>query len=262
MPDLRFEISGREFGRGASNVKWNLNGDVGGVQTFQDLIDFVRGAQIAIARDVLNEELNRGFPKDYITIVDGRVGLNEEAVKPFGRIEYAARLQITEVVDQMWETVLRLSKVVTGEYIGSHVMTYNGNTIARTPSEARVWAKAVSVKNGDRIRMVNTAPYARRLELLGVTAFSTRRKSGKSSNKKRRKAGIIVRKPNGTYYQSFLSLNRLVSKGVGKFKYENVSGGEIGITGKGREFSTQSRGNNRPYVYPSILFKVGEGTVQ
>jgi hypothetical protein len=261
---LDFSISASERGRGASNVKWNLTSDVGGEATLKELIEVVRVTQVRVTQDVLEEELSRGFPKDYVEITDGRKGKPFQAVKPFGRINILAKETVSEFVRIMFEQVIQLSKVVTGQYIQSHVLLYNGKGVATSLSQAIQWAENIELKTGDVIRLLNTAPYARRLELLGVTSRGYNRKTGKSKDKKRANRGIIVRKPNGAYRQAYRKIrNRF--KGSGKLQFKFVPGGEIGgLTGGGRRtFKPKVKGQQgRPYLYPSLVWRVDAGGVQ
>lgn len=260
---LDFSISASERGRGAANVKWNLQSDVNGEVTLRELLEYVRVAQIRVTQDVLEDELRRGFPEDYVTITDGRKGKPFRLVKPLGRIDILARETVSEFVKLMFQEVIRLSKVVTGQYIKSHVLLYNGKGVATTLTEAVAWAEKADLKTGDVIRLINTAPYARRLELLGVTSMGYNRKTGKSKDKKRANRGIIVRKPNGAYRQAYRKIrNRF--KGSGKLQFKFLPGGQIGgLSGGRRNFKPRRKGEDgRPYLYPSLVWRVDTQGVQ
>ena len=60
--------------------------------------EWVRQATIDTAMRALQEEVARGFDNEPVVITDGMPRRDYLQVKPFGRIEFAARTSMAEVV--------------------------------------------------------------------------------------------------------------------------------------------------------------------
>jgi hypothetical protein len=123
--------------------------------------------------------------------------------------------------------------------------------------------------NKDRLRFVNTAPYANKLELEGVTANGTNKKEGptKRKNGSLRDKGKLFRKPNGVYIISHRAIKRML-KGNVFVVYQPILGSELGLnspesgSGIGRKRQL-GRDKGRTYVYPSIYIQIAQtGIVQ
>lgn len=260
--DLEYRIT--ERGRGRNNLKIDILPPKKEF-TVTEARDFFRQVLIATADEVLDEEIRKGFPKDYVTVVDGNVNKPISQVRASGSIEFSAQISIEEIAVEMWRAVTNRSRIVTGEYFDNHAMYFNGKPVASSIQEVRAWAPTAEVRPGSVLRMINTAPYARRLELLGVSAGSSSIKLGSSSDRKRANRGIKVRKPNGAYYLSYLFLNRSFSRAAGRFRYENIPGSELqGLpSGHSRTFTRQPKKsqNGRPYLYPSISLRINPSGV-
>ena len=94
-------------------------------------------------------------PSSFRRFVDGREGAPEEAVKPFGVIEYHYQ-RLSEVVQFAMETLFDLSPVLSGRYRHSHTIFVNGVAV----SDLKSWKPT----DGE-IYIVNPLPYARKIEL-------------------------------------------------------------------------------------------------
>lgn len=146
--------------------------------------DWVKQNTIAIAERALQEEVRRGFDTAPVVITDGVPRRDWHQVKPFGKIEFARRTQVAEAVLWAMQRLEEKSPVRTGRYRASHVVMINGAQIA-----GDVRAALVNVKPGDRVQIVNTQPYARKLE--GATA------SRRTGRQKRR--ALSRQAPAGVY---------------------------------------------------------------
>lgn len=254
MGAFNFEITSREIGS-KDTRKWDLKNDANGKLSLKRLVTFVNGVLVRVTNEVLKEELNRGFPTEYVEITDGVVG------KPYvdvditkrGTIEITAQESIEDLVKFIYETVTGKSKIVTGRYEDSNIMLYNRSEVASTTSEALKWARTARIKQGDTIQFLNFQPYARRLERMGVTAQKSRPKLGKVRNSKKNRASTRVGfKPNGVYYLTSLLARKKFSKGVGKIKFEFITG-ETSISNASDISRNTFAGDGRKYLYPSII---------
>jgi hypothetical protein len=264
-PLISFDISVDE--RGKKSPKWNLESDLDGTYTFEDLLRFTKSALITIATDARRQEEGRGFDKNAVTRVDGRIGLPEEAVSPLGKIEYVARADVGQILFDTFQAILERSPVQTGEYINSHLVSYNGKVVATTLPELQAWVATVKdFSDRDRIRFVNTAPYAHKLERDGIT----RNKRAAVTKESSRKKTNTVKVPNGAYKLAWRSISRKY-KGNSYIKFEVLPANYFGISdslprAKGaerkRKYNNFNRRNykkdGRPYLYPSILISISK----
>ena len=74
-------------------------------------------------------------------------------------------------------------------------------------------------------RFVDIVPYARKLETEGRTAGRLSPRLEKSTDKKKR-SGMYVLVPNGTYYLTFRNIQRKY-KSAAFIKFEWVNGGDL-----------------------------------
>ena len=251
----KFEVTMNVKENGRKAPTWTIANDINGKMTLADLLHFTKGALIHIASDALKEEQARGFDKNPIRIVDGKFNRPEKDVHPLGKIQYVSHENFAEVILYAYEAVLIRSKVKTGQYYESNVITYNGNQVAKTMASLKSWLKGRTFTDKDKVRITNTAPYARKLELEGVRFGKTRRKWGKPG-KKGYKTGIMnskgqIRKPNGAYTLATKAIKAKYGKNA-FIKYELMLGSTIGLVGPGRVRKT-GVDIGQPYVYPSIL---------
>lgn len=259
MSSFALTIKVKEKGR--TSPFWNLQGDLWGNLTFQDLLVLTKKALITISSDVLREEQGRGFDLKPLVLVDGKFNKDVGDVSPLGKIQYVSRQDIREVVEFAFQKVFELSPVLTGEYLDNNAVYLNGQYVADSPASVKSWLDGVSFKNGDKVRIVNLAPYARKLELEGVRSDTTRVKWGKGSKRGlgRKNDQGKVRIPNGAYTVA----SRLIKRQWGRnafIKFELMSGSSMGLTSEARRRQTGKdgsgalgKGKGRPYVYPSIL---------
>ncbi len=247
--------------RGRKAPEWSLDGDLNGKITLAQLLKFTKESLIVISDTALKEEQNKGFDRKPLLLVDNSKSKPLSLVNPLGSIEYVARQDAREILTFAYKSILHRSKVVTGEYIKSNVVTLNGFQVANDMSSFEKWLSGKdSFKDEDIVRFVNTAPYARKLEKWGVTAQRSRAKIVKRDRKKNTVFRNTMQVPNGVYALSYRAIK-------GKFKantavkFEMLPGNLLGINsgfdGKRRVFA-QGHGKGRPYLYPSISIKLAQ----
>lgn len=269
---MEIDISVKEIGR--KTQPYTVSSDLSGKVTLRQFLQFIKRAQIQIAKDVLREEQARGFDKKPRKRIDNKFGLEEEQVKPLGKIEYFSRQNVSEAILEIYKEIDLQSKRISGTYAKYNYLFYNGQIVARSLNEVTRWlATNPKFQTGTRLRFINLTPYARRLEYLGVRSGKTSRRKGKASsryvrgigaNKTKVKVGDIVSKPNGTYFFTSRKLKRNSSK-LGKFKgianrikFEFIRGSSIGglptiRLPNGQTGRTNFKRDNRPYLYPAIV---------
>lgn len=247
---FKIDISVRE--KGAKSPSWNLDTDLGGSTTLVETTNFLRNALIQISKEALREEQANGFTKTPLTIVDGKYNASIESVKPFGKIQFVAELDLDEALLFIYQGLLERSPVDSGAYKSSHVVAFNGRQVAKNMDQLKTWLDTKpEFSDKDRINFVNYQHYAGKLERYGNTA---QRKSIKIGNGKKKK-GVTpkVKKPNGVYWLTY---------GAAKSKFgRNVF---IAFEFKpGSYFSIPRAENSRhEYVYPSILVLVFKSGIQ
>jgi hypothetical protein len=230
-----------------------LSNDLEGQVTLADLLRFTKNALITISSDALREEQSKGFDKEPTLVVDNKFNRRPTDVSPLGKIEYIARIEFKEMVIEAYRKILYHSKVVTGRYISSNVVTYNGSQVANNMQSLEAWLKTKkSFSDKDIIRFVNYAPYARKLETLGITRQKTHRKRVE----RRRKSGNrTVTLPNGAYAMAYASIKNRFKKNsfIG---FDLLPGNKLGITGPGTTFRNKKKKYyGQPYIYPSIIIR-------
>jgi len=269
MAATNFNISYEVKERGKTLPQYTLNTDQDGKLTLGDLLRYTKDALITISTDVLREEQGRGFDKNPVRLVDGKPNKAVNDVDPLGRIEYFARQDARKLILQTYQEILKRSPVFTGEYERANVVTFNGRQIANDLPSLEAWLEsAPEFGNRDRIRFINTSPYARKLERLGVTRqrrkFRTRKLGKRESDRQGRKVLLV---PNGAYSLAYRAI-RSKYKANSFIAFDLVPGSSLGITegfGQGTHSSlrrtfAKNRNNGssagRPYLYPTILIYV------
>lgn len=189
-----------------------------------------------------------------------------ENVRFLGKIEFYNRVgSVKQVVLEIMQMLLENS-IVGDEpnrygikYKQLHVIQINGVTVD-TPADLDRF------KFGDTIQIINLAPYARRLELLGASArHNGSRASPRLKNTRKgkdsRKRTVTLSKPNGAYALVH-RLARSRFKQIGQIRFEFLPQSGTGLTfkpgrkkvktpGKGTKY-VNKRGVGRTYLYPSI----------
>jgi hypothetical protein len=240
-----------------------LNQDLQGERTLADLLRFTKESLITIAKAALAEEQAQGFDEKPVTLVDRSKNKPIDRVNPLGQIEFLARAYIGDLITEAYDTVLRLSKVVSGNYYENNQVLRNNVVVAKTRGELARYLTTVENKPGDFWTIANATPYARRLETLGVSAKGRNPKRKNKYYRNRRRGGgknRIIKPPNGAYALSYASLKARIGKFVDvRFKY--LPGSELGLDGT---FQTGTKSQTgRPYLYPVIVIADNRGgTIQ
>ena len=196
--------------------------------------EWVRAATIDVAKRALREEVARGFDNEPVVITDGMPRRDYLQVKPFGRIEFAARTSMVEAVHWALTELQKKSPVLTGRYASSHTVMINGAEV-----EGNIWGALRNARPTDRVQIVNPQPYARKIE--GATA---NRRTGRG-----KRAALSRQARSGVYRVVLRALvNRFGKALFFDFKYVNLN---IGIKVWGKR---GARRVQRDQVYPALQF--------
>ena len=196
--------------------------------------EWVRAATIDVAKRALREEVARGFDNEPVVITDGMPRRDYLQVKPFGRIEFAARTRMVEAVRWALTELQKKSPVLTGRYASSHTVMINGAEV-----EGNIWGALRNARPTDRVQIVNPQPYARKIE--GATA---NRRTGRG-----KRAALSRQARSGVYRVVLRALvNRFGKALFFDFKYVNLN---IGIKVWGKR---GARRVQRDQVYPALQF--------
>lgn len=259
MIDVQVKITGRGAKQeGLTNFSFN---------TSKELEEWVVSNHVTVAREILKDFQARGeFPKqEFLTITDGVVDNPDLNVKPFGKIEYATKLEnITDAVRDAFRLVVERSPLKTGYYQINNVLFYNGKLVAKGLFQVNAWlAKDRDYKNTDRFRIVNLSPYARKLERLGYRRGTSGQDVGQIKRVSRKgltRSGRKTLLPNGAY---------MLAHRVAKSRYPQLKNNirfsfipidpnvarqalAVGRDTTGYKFAK----NGRPYLYPSISISI------
>ena len=137
----------------------------------------LREFTVQVAEDVLREEVARGFDAEPVVITDGRYRADYRNVKLFGKIEFAARQNVADAVRWIIAELYARSP-----YKGTQPYVYRSSFVVMVNGAAIDWKGLDNLRPGDKVQIVNTVPYARKIE--GATASKkTGRKKRKPSSR-------------------------------------------------------------------------------
>ncbi len=243
----------------------------GGARTLKELLEWNQDITFEISRDVLKEEQNRGFDKKARVRTDTIFDRGAHYVKPFGKIEYYARQAPTEALLAIYDRLKETSVVgKTRHYTNSHIVVVNGKQVAKSRTQLKNWLKKAKFEDRMTIRFVNAMPYARKLELYNVRMGKSGVNFKQSFSKKRSKAsGGFLRKPNGTYYRTYVYARRKFKVIGVRLQFQFLPGNMLGLDSgpyrpgyrthfkddKDKEGNTRA---GRPYLYPAITVVLDE----
>lgn len=203
-------------------------------QLGRSIADWVKAATIETAKRALREEVARGFDNEPVVITDGMPRRDYLQVRPFGRIEFAARTSMVEAVRWALTELQKKSPVLTGRYASSHTVMINGAEV-----QGNIWVALRNARPTDRVQIVNPQPYARKIE--GAAA---NRKTGRG-----KRAALSRQARSGVYRVVLRALvNRFGKALFFDFKYVNLN---IGIKVWGK---WGARRVQRDQVYPALQF--------
>lgn len=246
---------------------------------YKALIEYIRWVFVVVAEEVRDEAVQSGeLQEGFITTVDGSNTRDIVAVRPFGNIHFTNPSDARDVALECYRTIVENSPVESGAYKASHVVLYDKAIVATDLPSMEKWAKEEQTDRGKQIMIINTQPYARRLERYGITRKTQARKAagGKgtaermllSKDRRKRARGIRVQAPNGVYYLAFRSISRKYGRNTAIY-FRLVSGsnfmGSIGMMSERRysPFGPNRRGSGKQstYMYPAIIINVGQKDV-
>lgn len=234
--------------------------DTTGTMETAQLLAFTKNALIEISDEALKEEQDRGFDKKPVLVVDNRFNRSKYDVNPLGKIEYFARAQFREVILHTYREILLRSPQLTGAYFNHNVVAFNGEPVATNMVQLEAWLETKeSFQDKDIIRFINTQPYARRLETLGIS----KGKKGKRQVTRKKKRGTkLVTLPNGAYHLAYMSAKRKFSKNT-LISMDLFPGSKLGIEGPFKLTRFHKEGTKyygQPYIYPTISIRaIGAG---
>lgn len=263
-PKIYLSITYKE--RGGKTVT-DLSGGLGDSVDLEEFLEYTKRALIRISRRVLQEELLKGFPKNYLTFVDGKEGKPLESVNPLGKVNYVSPRQIGEILAYAMEQLHKKSPHGTGFYKKYNMIMINDKLlVAESKKDILEYFKKNDVKSGDIIRLVNIAPYASMLEREGYRSGRSGRNERKgrlrkSRDKLKRQAGLKVRNPNGAYFLTYKDINfRYGRNHLIKFEWINgrsLGGAPFPLRGPtGQKLRTTFASGKGFYVYPSIMIRI------
>lgn len=209
----------------------------------EELEPDLRKYQVTVARQALAEEQVRGFDERPRRIVDRRYDVPIEAVRFGGVIEFIPRGDIAELLRWIFAEIVRRSPVLTGRYRDSHIIMINGVSVGSDPEAA-----IRRYKPGDRVQIVNTQPYAKKIE------GRSRTRTGGSAMR-----GQSKQAPNGVYRAVYGAAKRRYSKvAFIDFTYVKL---DTGLSVMGSQGGGRNRKRvRRPAVFPCIkLFQSESG---
>lgn len=106
-------------------------------------------------------------------VVDGKAKRPVEEVKPYGKVVFVGQSEMADVIRWALTELQKRSPVRTGRYASSHTVLVDGKEI-----EGDIWGALANIGDTSRVQIVNTQPYARKLE--GQTA---NKKTGRGKRK-------------------------------------------------------------------------------
>lgn len=213
-----------------------------------DLFD-IRQTQIGIAKKTLAEEQLNGFPKTgYITLVDNKETTDLTRLKPYGKIAYFAPQQLKTVAVDALNLLIQYSPLGrgsaanrTGRYFENHIVIFNKQVLTTQGSLiAALNSNTPRDFSQDEILIVNTQPYARKIE----RGHSDQTPKGVY----KRVSNILKRKYGGI---AFISQKYVAASSVPGLKAAIVT-----RTKKTRGGAPQQVAQ----AYPAIRIKRGRGT--
>lgn len=241
--------------------------DFDGKQTLKDMAKTFKENHIIIAREVLREEQAKGFDKNPRVRIDNKFDRPLGVLKPFGKVEYFAKVDVSFALINIYEELERRSPVVTGTYRRGNVLLYNNVVVGDSLSQVKRFLLSLSKGKGfsenDIFLFVNVRPYARKLEYLGIRRGVSgkskgRNFSGGSKSRKRRSDGIRLKVPNGTYFLTHRLARRKFKQLAKSIKFSFIPGNNslFSVSSSGGLRTTFAGGRKgaagRPYLYPSI----------
>lgn len=206
----------------------------------------------------LSEHVRRGFDPEPVVVTDGVIRRDPNLVKIGGRIEFVRRTNIADAVRWALTELQKRSPVLTGRYASSHVVMLNNEMIV-----GNIWQKLRQVKAGDKVQIVNTQPYARKLE--GATASKRTGRSRRRAASRQARGGIyrpVLRAVAQRYGKTVYVDLKYVRLNTGVKVWGAAGGGKPlpdrqiirGARGRIVGWTRPGRTVQRDQVYPALVF--------
>ncbi len=214
----------------------------------------VKAFTVRTFEEVLSEEVQKGFDNAPIVQTDGWIGRDPHDVRNFGRIEARSRAQLGSVVVWLIAELERLSPQGgrrdphPGLYRNSHFVMVDGQWLEDADLKADL--------TGKRVMVVNTQPYAGKIE--GKDAYTRHEmRGGKNSKRAKRRAqgwkaadmrGQSKQAPLGVYRVALRNLQKRYGKAVvALYQPQQLSGAIKVMTASGKR---------RAQIYPAIVLSI------
>lgn len=213
---------------------------------------WVKELTVETAYDELTEAVrDEGFDNRPTVVVDGKYKRPVEEVKPYGKVAFVGRSDMVDVVRFALTELQKKSPVRTGRYASSHTVLIDGKEV-----EGDIWAAVANAGETSRVQIVNTQPYARKLEGQAANKKTGRGKRKPSSAKA--KGGIyrpVLRALVARYSKSMFFDFKMVKLNLGVKVWGNQGGGR-----RKSKVLQAALGNykvkrvQRDQVYPALQF--------
>ena len=247
----------------AIDIKMTVNGKTNGKlfdsNDIKEVGKWISKNHYLISKDELKKEQDIGFDKKPRIRTDNKWGKPTTNVLPFGKIEYFARSDVSEVIMYAYKMIEdRSPRGATWRFQSSNWVYYQNTVVAKNRIFLKTWLESVKLKDQSKITFVNVTPYASRLEYAGI------KKGKRGTVGKRRKVnskalGKSFQRPNGVYFLALGAIRRKYKQAGELIKFTWV-GSASGITPPSvyGYRTTYMAGSKRsgPYVYPSIEFTI------
>jgi hypothetical protein len=219
---------------------------------------WVQQATVQIATE---ERTRASLEKGAVVVTDGVRGKAVEDVKPFGKVVFVARPNISEAV--LW-TLAKLTErspigpAEGGHYKDDHIVMINSKAVT-----GNLRVALADIGPGDRIQIVNPRIYARKLE--GATANARTQRARRRGSSRQAPSGIyrvVQRLVVQRYSKSLFVDFKYVKLNTGVKVWGDVGGGRVRINGKWAARNPRGRAQ-RDQVYPALqLFMKPEETAE
>lgn len=239
-------------------------------KTIEEIFDFIRAVHVEVDNSVVEEFQNKKlFPIEsdrFQTIVDGKASRNKNLVKAFGKIVNTRKIEdFSKVILFAFNELQKTQVSSSGYYASNNYLVYNGQVVAKNIFSVNAWLKTAQIKQGDRIRILNPTPYARKLEREGKKISKSKKDNNKKINSKRMKKSKVtggqVLAANGSFWITKNTIRRKfpVLRNSVYFSFIPLAS-SIAKSLNSKEFSRYTfKQDNRDYLYPSITIIIGNG---
>ncbi len=182
-----------------------------------------------VAREAL-AEVQAQDPAPYRQYVDGREGATLESVRPGGVILFRFS-RAGHVIDWIYARLLERSPVLTGAYQNHHWLYVNGRRI-----DVHQGQDIMSIPPGTECMLVNTIPYARKVEGGGRFAKGNAGRkflkgSGTEGHSSSRRGGHSTMAPDGVYEITAREARSQFPSADIRYEYRAVEGASTGPKG-------------------------------